>query len=279
MSHLNNPAAYVSVFALLFHVPKNVKFAAVTLFTGSMNPGKARMANIFSLAKGTVLAQFVFVLATPILTRVYTPEQLGTFGLYSALVLILSRFAGFRYELAIPLPRQDRIAANLVLLTTLLTVLSVIIAYALYILAAANYDLSTEKHLLNDYALFIILGVAAFVINETLIFWSIRQKQFEVIASARVINAFSLAILQLSGYLFDATLHFLIASYPLSLLISIVYQLKKMDLELFAYHGSRWRLFRILSIRYRDFPMYTTPSSGLFELSQALPLFVLKPRP
>ena len=222
-----------------------------------------------------MLAQLVFVLATPILTRIYTPEQLGTFGLYSAVVIIMAKLAGFRYELAIPLPRQDRVAANLILLTSILTVVPLVIVYALYTEAANYFDLSTETHELHNYAALIMLGVAMFVFNETLIFWSIRQKQFRIIASARVINAFCLAILQLSGYLFDATLHLLIASYPLSLFISILYQLKKLDLELLIYRGRRWRLLRILLIRYRNFPMYTTLSSGLFELSQALPLFVL----
>ncbi|NND91192.1 MAG: hypothetical protein HKN42_10035 [Granulosicoccus sp.] len=240
-----------------------------------MRPARQLIADVLSLAKGTVLAQLVFVVATPALTRIYSPEQLGTFGVYAALVLILGKLVGFRYELAIPLPTQDRIASNLVLLTAALTVPTLILMYVGYYWAAANFDLYMEHHELHDFVLSITMGVAAFVINEALVVWAIRKKQFDVIAMARVINAVSLAVLQLAGFLFGAPLIFLIASYPLALFISTIYQLSKMDLQLFTYAGNRLKLFRILLYRYREFPLYATSAAGLFELSQALPLFIL----
>jgi O-antigen/teichoic acid export membrane protein len=240
-----------------------------------MNPGKKRLAGIMSLAKGTIVAQLVFVLATPILTRIYSAEDIGVFGLYTALVLIMSRLASLRYELAIPLPRQDRTAINLVLLTTLVTVSILVVSYLGYTIFTHSGGLPVDKHVLHNYAVFIVLGVGTFVINETVIFWFIRKKEFGIIASARVINAVGLAILQLLGYFSASKLVFLIASYPVALLVSIGFLLSKIDLTLFEYRKRRLKLLETLSLRYRDFPMYSTLSTALFELSQALPLFVL----
>lgn len=228
-----------------------------------------------SLAKGTVFAQLVFVLATPILTRIYSAEDIGVFGLYAALVLIMARLASLRYELAIPLPGQDKTAINLVLLTALVTLVLLVIAYLGYSIITHSGEPIIERHILHNYAVFVILGIGTFVFNETLIFWFIRKKEFGIIASARVINAVGLAVLQLLGFFSAAKLIFLIASYPVALLVSIGFLVSRIDLTLFVYRGRRFKLLKTLALRYRDFPMYSTLSTALFELSQALPLFVL----
>ena len=240
-----------------------------------MNAGKTRWASIVSLAKGTIIAQLVFVLATPLLTRIYTAEEMGAFGIFAAIVLIAAKVAGLRYELAIPLPRQDGIAINLMVLTALTTIAMLLGAYIAYALTSANYELAFEDHVLNDYSIFIALGITTFVANETAIVWFIRKKEFGLIANARVINAVSLAVLQLLGFFSSAKLFFLVAAYPLALAISCVFLFSKIDFRIFSYRRNRLQLLKTLAFRYRHFPMYSTWSSTLFELSQALPLFVL----
>ncbi len=240
-----------------------------------MNSGKSRWASIVSLAKGTVIAQLVFVLATPILTRIYTAEEMGAFGLFVAIVLVASRVAGLRYELAIPLPRQDGVAINLMVLTSLTTLAMLVPVYLGYKLATANFELAVEKHVLNDYSIFLVIGIATFVINETVIVWFIRKKEFGLIATARVINAVSLATFQLFGFFSTTKLFFLIAGYPVALIVSNIFLFSKIDFRTFSYPRNRFKLLKTLAVRYRHFPMYSTWSSTLFELSQALPLFVL----
>ena len=240
-----------------------------------MNAGKKRWASIVSLAKGTVIAQLVFVLATPILTRIYSAEEMGVFGLFVSIVLVASRVAGLRYELAIPLPRQNGVAINLVVLTTLITMAMLITLYLGYKLATMHYELAIEKHVLNDYSIFLLLSIATFVVNESMIVWFIRNKEFNFIATARVINAVSLATIQLFGFFSSAELFFLIAAYPVALIISNAFLFSKIDFRIFSYRRSRYKLLKTLAIRYRHFPMYSTWSSSLFELSQSLPLFVL----
>lgn len=61
----------------------------------------------------TSIAQALPVLAAPVLSRIYTPEE---FGVYTVFISILSAtwmVAGFRYEQAIILPEGDREAATL----------------------------------------------------------------------------------------------------------------------------------------------------------------------
>ena len=62
--------------------------------------------NVFTLIKGTTLAQLIVILASPILTRIYTPEDFGVFALFSSALLILGAVATGKYELALMFPRK-----------------------------------------------------------------------------------------------------------------------------------------------------------------------------
>lgn len=59
------------------------------------------------LMTGTVMAQAIGYLISPILTRIYTPEQMGDLGVYMRAISFLSALASARYELSLPLPKSD----------------------------------------------------------------------------------------------------------------------------------------------------------------------------
>ncbi|MGQ9623675.1 MAG: lipopolysaccharide biosynthesis protein, partial [Candidatus Caldatribacteriaceae bacterium] len=72
--------------------------------------------SVLLLAGGTALGQAVTVLVSPILTRLYSPEDFGVFGVYASLLGIVAVIASLRYEYAIPLPEEDETAANILAL-------------------------------------------------------------------------------------------------------------------------------------------------------------------
>ena len=83
---------------------------------------------------GTGMAQTITILFSPILTRLFTPEEFGIFYLFSALADILVIFATGRYELAILIPKDEKDAANTFwtagFLSTVFSVLLFIFIYA-----------------------------------------------------------------------------------------------------------------------------------------------------
>ena len=54
--------------------------------------------NMVLLAGGSALGQGVVVLSSPILTRLYTPQDFGALAVYIALISILSSVVSCRYE-------------------------------------------------------------------------------------------------------------------------------------------------------------------------------------
>lgn len=71
------------------------------------------LRNVFVLLTGSAGGQAVSILLSPVLTRLYTPEQFGVLSVYSATLTILVVIASLRYELALPLVRRERDALNL----------------------------------------------------------------------------------------------------------------------------------------------------------------------
>ena len=237
--------------------------------------GAGRLRDVLSLARGTVLAQLVFVFATPVLTRIYSAAELGLFGVLTAVVLIAAPLAGMSYGLALPLPRRDEVAIQLVRLGAWLAFGTLVIACGAYAFVTAGLGLMTAAHPLQPYAFVVLASVWLFVVNESLGFWFIRQRSFAIVADARVVNAASLAVMQLAGYLSSAKLSVLLGAYPAALLVAVVYQLRRVDRRLVGYRRNRAKLLRTLAWRYRRFPLYSSWGASLYELSQALPLFVL----
>jgi O-antigen/teichoic acid export membrane protein len=75
--------------------------------------GSGFAGNVALMLTGTVAGQAIGVLLSPVLTRVYTPDQFGFLSVYAATLTILSMIAALGFDLAIPLVRSDDELANL----------------------------------------------------------------------------------------------------------------------------------------------------------------------
>ena len=77
--------------------------------------------NTLTLVSGNTVAQFIPLLAEPILTRLFPPEDFGLLALFISISSLFSIIATGRYELAIMLPSKERDAMNLVGVSFLVT--------------------------------------------------------------------------------------------------------------------------------------------------------------
>ena len=82
--------------------------------------------NVLTLMTGTTIAQAIPVAITPILTRLYTPEDFGLLAVFVAFSTILGSISSGRYELAIMLPENDEDAINIAALCFLLSIIFII---------------------------------------------------------------------------------------------------------------------------------------------------------
>lgn len=72
------------------------------------------LKNVSIMMTGAAAGQTVSLILSPILTRIYAPEQVGILSVYTSLLTIFVVIASLRFELAVPLAASDEDAINLV---------------------------------------------------------------------------------------------------------------------------------------------------------------------
>ena len=140
------------------------------------------------MAGGTALGQAITVLISPILTRLYTPEDFGLLATYTAYVTILSVIATGRYELIIPLIKSDHDAANLVMLTLkICAVMGLLLLPILVIVDNVIGILGGQT--LGPWVYLLPVSIFAMGVFNTLQFWLNRAGKYEHMSIIRIQNA------------------------------------------------------------------------------------------
>ena len=144
------------------------------------------LKHITMIAGGTTLAQLVNILATPVISRIYSPEDFGVAAVFMSVVSILSVISALRYELAIPLPKTERYADAAVLISFLIQIIFVLILTIIVYLASDNFMYKARLEVLIPYKIFISVGVLGTGIYGMLTQWAIRRQCFNVIAKTKI---------------------------------------------------------------------------------------------
>ncbi|MEX5686805.1 oligosaccharide flippase family protein [Pseudomonas silesiensis] len=152
------------------------------------------------LVGGTAGSQLIMVLAAPLLTRLYTPEDFGLLAVYAGLLALLTVVASLRYELAIPLPEDEQEAANIAVLSLLIVSgISLLSALIVFFAGGPVAGLLGVPQL-TSYFWLLPVGVFFVGIYQVFNYWAIRRKDFPAIASTRIKQALTTLLIQLTGY-------------------------------------------------------------------------------
>ena len=89
--------------------------------------------NVGKLFAGNGISMAINLLALPVLSRLYTPEEFGSVALYVALAQLIAVFISGRYDYALMLPRKNGEALKVALSGLILSFyLSILVAVALF---------------------------------------------------------------------------------------------------------------------------------------------------
>ncbi len=135
---------------------------------------------------GTALAQVIPVLLSPVLTRLYSPEQYGTMALFTALVGIFSVAATFRYELSIMLPEKDSDAVNIIVLSLILNFsLSIILLIITFLFNERFTDVLNDTEI-SRWLYFVPVMVFLIGVFQSMHYWLSRKKHYKKLSAALI---------------------------------------------------------------------------------------------
>lgn len=232
-----------------------------TLLIHGLLPRSAFARSVSVLVGGTASAQILTVLAAPLLTRLYSPEDFGLLAVFVSLLVLIGEISSMRYELAVPLPEDDQEAANVVVLSLFLVVIS---SFLIGILVATFGEPITKVlgvPKLADYFWLLPVGVFLSGVYAVFLNWGIRAKRFTAIAATKLLQAIATLAIQLAMYMVGgvALLFGQVVGQGAGVTGLAVSALRRKEFRSVNYHGLRRAL-----IRYRRFPIFTT-WAGLFN--------------
>ncbi len=158
--------------------------------------------HVLTLMTGTTIAQAIPIAISPILTRIYTPEDFGVFALFVAITSIFGSIANARYELAIMLPKKDEDAINIFALGFIITSIISLILLILVVLFHDYYVTLLNNKSIGVWLYFVPIAVFFTGLYNILNYFNNRKKYYKNIANATIIKSIITAVIQLSiGFL------------------------------------------------------------------------------
>jgi O-antigen/teichoic acid export membrane protein len=234
--------------------------------------------NVLTLVSGTSLAQIITILASPVITRQYTPEDFGVFALYLAILQFITIVVNWRYEISIVLPAADREAVNLLVLC---------LSIGLFMSLAGGFTValcgSGISHVLTapdlaHWLWFMPLSLLAISVYQSLDAWNLRRQYFRRLAGRAVTQSTVTAATQITaGQIWHPGPPGLIGggilgqSAAAARLAWLFFQDEKQLLKEEVNKSEIKRLAR----EYRRYPLYSSWSGLMNTASVLIPNFIL----
>ncbi len=232
--------------------------------------------NTLVLMTGTTIAQAIPIAISPILTRIYSPENFGIFALFTSITGILSTIATGRYELAIMLPEKDEDSINVVALSILIAFgISFLILSTVFIFNNQITKLLGNQEI-SKWLYFVPLFVLLAGIYQSLKYWATRKKQFKKVAISEVSQSTARATINTPlGFLnFGST------GLITGALVGQASATSVLGWKTWKNDKSKRRFISKEKIKknariYKNFPKYSTLKALLNTASNQMPIFLL----
>lgn len=225
--------------------------------------------NLTPLFLGTSSAQVILLFTSPILTRIFSPENFGVFVIYQSILSILLVIASMRYELSIMLPKKDSDSLSLFFLSFFIVlILSLFLLMSLIIIL-----LIIEINNLEAF-FYLVPGLFLAGFYQILVNWNNRKSNFKIIAFANLVQTFFISFFQIifgllgffsQGLIIGSLMGFLFSIFifirkKLFLLSNII---KKIKFNSIVQNGKD----------FREFPLFSLPGALINSISLQAPVF------
>lgn len=256
-----------------FRTAKHKIVQGLNKFIGKGSTGSI-FRNMGVLASGSGLARVISFTAYPIVTRIYPPGDFGVLSVFTSAVAILASLATFRYSIVIPLPKNDGLAFNILVLSVGLIFAIAVILSLLFVSVGEPIFRFFNMVEIVDFWWLLVIGVVGAALYELLSNWATRKKSFLPVAKTNIwqssMSAITMIVMGVLGF------------KPLGLLIGAVAQkgggvpsLIRSFIKDFKKCINDFSINRAMFLfqYYKDLPLFRMPSQFLLVFSQKIPVF------
>ncbi|OLS38886.1 hypothetical protein BTR22_04335 [Alkalihalophilus pseudofirmus] len=235
---------------------------------------KPFVRSVVIVASGTAAAQAITFIFSPIITRIYGPEAFGVWGVFMAMLAIVSPLAALTYPIAIVLPKRDSEAKSLVRLSLYTSL--VVACFVILILVFFNKSIVSLLNL-DDISSFLFLLPFVIIFSALLQVaqqWLIRTKQFRITAKSAFLNALVLNSAKTGFGLLNPVASVLVILTTLGSLLHATLLLIGASRSRYKQQDEINEPISLKEIvkKYTDFPLLRAPQTFIHSISQNLPV-------
>ncbi|BDF34558.1 hypothetical protein CE91St62_26210 [Lachnospiraceae bacterium] len=227
------------------------------------------LKNIAVLASGVVIGYAINMLLLPVISRIFTPSELGEYDLILSNGNIISSFVTMALLVAIMIPKEDDEAVKICKLIRTANCLFLLVIFVGILIISPNIHIFNVKGNYYLSVVFLILYVLLF--NEQNVYYAFvnRKKMYKIlfwnpILSAIANSGFSIALgaagLGTTGYIIGTLL---------SYIVCIIHMRRKVN----PYEGhAGLKDLKDTLIRYKAYPLVQMPANMVSIVSAQLPI-------
>ncbi len=215
------------------------------------------LKSVSLLMTGTIFAQLIGYLLAPIITRLYSPSEMGEFGVFHRIIVVIVTLSTVRYELAIPLPKKNSDSFLLFRLSIRIALISMILSF----IALNIYYLWNNLDFERVIWIFCISATSISLVFFNLgTNWAIRHQYYKNLTYSKITNSIVLNFSRVIFGIFNTGKWGLILSFLVSSVAAAFHFLP----NYFSNSSEKLTLFSkkkmiVLARKYKDFPIANLP--------------------
>lgn len=220
---------------------------------------------------GTAFAQLLNTILSPIITRIYLPEEYGVLTLYTSILGILTIIGSLKYEHGIAIANSDKKAINVLVLSIIILLGFVgIVSIVLLVIYMTYLNFNFQ------YAYLIPFGILATGLYKVFFQWSLRNRSFKTISKTKITQSIFSNITKIGfGALNFGAIGLILGNIVGGSAGLRTLSKSVMENERVIFKGVNKRRIIWAAKRYRKFPIYFAPSQLLNAAGVHLPIFFL----
>lgn len=225
------------------------------------------------LIAGSAVSSIILLCITPILTRLYTPEDFGVLSIFTSILYVLMIIVSLRYEAALVLPKEKKAALALLFIANA----STFIVSGIVILLLVMTPFTTWIGIGETHSFFWILGLSLLFVGifQSMNNWALRYEQYDIINRAKISMNTGQGFGQLVFGFLNMGVIGLLLGEMLGRLTGMVQYIRYYKKDLQQANRTSLQRAKELLIRYKKFPLISSISNVIYSVAVNLPALFL----
>lgn len=233
-----------------------------------LHPLRGYFRDLFVVFSGSSIAEMLPIIITPLLTRIYVPEDFGIYGFVLSIATLLGVFSTLRYENSIVIAKDYNEACVALRLCEYVSYAFHFLLIVLIILSSSFFFTTNDQYITWMMLIPLVSFSSAFLRIQ--ISFATHKGNFKDISKIRILQAISIAFLSaifgLSALIENGLIWALIVGNVIG---ALLFKFKQKERELIA-----WQQIMVFFKRHKNFALYSLPAELVNTGTSRYPLLI-----